>query len=169
MKHESSCSGDAAGNLALSAFRVGSVAGAGSRAVCIESNDANLGVGQRNAAIDDWTGRMTFKRRCIGGKRDRGRHRGKTTGAAEVIDCFDFDAVWARGGEQFIEVLQLDAQDAEQDSPFPIRAREAAHDCVSQSSRPITARCPVVPITTERASVSCVGTVRKSTEDRLFA
>lgn len=86
----------------------------GSRAVCVEPDSANLGVGRRNAALNGFSDRVAFHQGCIGEIAHEGRlFRTESTQEQVILPCFHMDRIRELCGGQTVEVLHVDAQGAE--------------------------------------------------------
>lgn len=86
----------------------------GSRAICVEPDPANLGIGRRNAALNGFADRVAFHQAWIGEVADEGSlFRTESTQEQVILPCLNMDRISELSGGQTVEVLHIDAQGAE--------------------------------------------------------
>lgn len=83
----------------------------GSKAFCIEPDEANLSLAKENLRLNDRT--ATLIQGCVGGQHGLVAMETETTRKTVAVECFDAAALFQRIGSVPVEILHMDVQGAE--------------------------------------------------------
>ncbi len=115
----------------------------GSKSICIEPDPNNKSIGERNADLNDLSGRMRFLQGFVGGTQQAALEASVETIEGPVtLPCYNVDSLLELAKDEIIEILHVDVQGAE----LPLLS--SAHKAISEN------RIRFVVVSTHHSSIS---------------